>query len=80
MASSRRSEWPLRAACLRGIAAEADGLHALIALSAEQYLRLPLAASELPHWQARVGRRVWVDMSSQPMRLQAESMLEVRHA
>lgn len=80
MAASHPPERPLRAACLRGIATEADGARAVVALSAEQFLLLPLAEHELARWRALVGRRVWVDMDAQPMRLRADAATGARHA
>jgi len=69
----------LRAACLRGIALTHDGPQAVVAMSAEQHLLLPLPAAELARWQARVGQRVWLDLDTQPVRLQAEPLPGVRH-
>ena len=75
--SATRPAW--RAACLRGIAEDPDGLHALVALSAEQYLRLPLGRQDVTLWQARIGRRVWVDFQARPMRLGQDADAGVRH-
>jgi hypothetical protein len=72
------SSW--RAACLRGISTEAAGLQAVVALSAEQCLLLPLPGQDLAHWRAQVGRRVWVNVDAQPMRLSADDASEARHA
>jgi hypothetical protein len=51
---------PWRPALLRGVEAGPDGLRALVALSAEQLLRVPVAG-ECAVWEGLVGRRVWVD-------------------
>lgn len=62
----------LRAACLRGISLTREGPQAVVAMSAEQHLVLPLPWADLPDWQARVGRRVWLDLDAQPARLEAD--------
>ena len=80
MATTHPHAPPLRAACLRGIAAQADGPHAVVALSAEQYLLLPLPEPDLARWRAQVGRRVWVDLNTRPMRLQADAGVGAVHA
>ena len=80
MAAASVRPMPLRAACLRGIALEANGPLAVVALSAEQFLLLPLPADDLPRWRARVGRRVWVNLNDEPMRLRADPADESRHA
>jgi hypothetical protein len=71
---------PLRAACLRAISQESDGPQAIVALSAEQFLRVHLASDDLPRWQARIGHRVWVDLSHEPWRLSAVLPPQGRHA
>jgi hypothetical protein len=69
----------LRAACLRGVSLTLDGPRAVVSLSAEQHLVLPLPAADLPRWQARVGRRVWLDMGSQSPCLLADPLPGVPH-
>lgn len=80
MASAQPHAISWRAACLRGISAERTGPHAVVALSAEQYLLLPLSEGDLTDWPAQLGRRVWVDMGASPMRLQADNAKETHHA
>lgn len=80
MANGLASSFAWRVACLRGIETTADGPRAVVALSAHQYLRLPLAAGEVADWQARLGERVWVNLEAQPMRLQADQASGATHA
>lgn len=49
-----------RMACLRGLATGPDGPHALVLVSAGQYLRVPMSSPELARWHDCLGRRVWI--------------------
>lgn len=70
----------LRAACLRGITGQGAGSQAIVSLSAEQFLRLPLPTSELERWQARIGQRVWVDLRHHTLQWQEPASTGGRHA
>lgn len=74
MASTQPPATTWRAAWLRGIAAESGGPRAVVALSAEQFLLLPLREHDVARWRTLVGRRVWVDMDAQPMLLRADAV------
>lgn len=75
------TDW--RVACLRGLALAPDGPHALVLISAGQYLRVPLALQDWSQWQASMGHRVWVDSTSSPLRMRSDpprAERERRHA
>lgn len=59
---------PLRAALLRDLGHDAQGIHAVVSMGPGQCLLVPLPGAVWP-WEQRIGRRVWVDVSCHPMRL-----------
>ncbi|MEY8878402.1 MAG: hypothetical protein AB9M60_17975 [Leptothrix sp. (in: b-proteobacteria)] len=69
-----------RSACLRGVALGPEGPHALVAVAAGQYLRVPLTAQTLPRWQSCIGRRVWIDAQARPVRMYADTDAGFHHA
>lgn len=62
-----------RAAALRGLWHGDQGDEALVALCAEQVLRVPLPTGCTTALHARLGRRIWVDMRSGALRLDDEA-------
>lgn len=71
-----------RPAWLRGSAAGPEGSHALVLISAGQYLRVPVDEEDLVRWCAVLDRPVWVDLATRPfaMRLERPSQQGGCHA
>jgi len=67
-----------RAAALRGLSRSEGHEEALVALSADQYLRIPVALERVDALRACLGRRVWVDMNNWALRL--DQPAKVGHA
>lgn len=63
---------------LRAVSIDPDGPCALVALSADQWLRLPVAPQDVTAWRSRIGQRVWVDVAH--ARLFAHAPVSSRHA
>jgi hypothetical protein len=63
---------------LRAVSMDPDGPRALVALSADQWLRLPVALQDMPAWRNRIGQHVWVDVAH--ARLFAHAPVGARHA
>ena len=69
----------LRAALLRGLGRdERGGVHAIVSTGPGQCLLVPLEGAAWA-WEQRIGRRVWVDVVSQPMRVHPD-VPQPRHA
>lgn len=58
-----------RAAVLCGLSQESLGDVALLRLSCDQYLRVPVPPSLFQRCHARLGRRVWVDIDGRSLQL-----------
>lgn len=76
--ASRTLPTAWRAGALRGLAHGRAGDEALVALGADQVLRIPIAAERVGALRAQLGRRVWVQLDS--WRVQIEPPQETGHA
>lgn len=68
-----------RAALLRGVSAGPGGPQALVSLSAEQFLRVPVAGAAAV-WERLIGRRVWVDVQRWQVAADRPGAGEQRHS
>jgi|GEM_PF-3791712 hypothetical protein len=75
---SSHGSW--RAVMLRGLSQACGGLEALVMLSADQYLRLPLPHADAAAWQPLVGQRVWADPDLGALRAEAPDQGKCGHA